>query len=71
MNAKPENIFSKTEIKIIRLLEKGLSNKSISKECNISENTVKFHLKNIYKKIGVHNRLQAIHRINKNNLLIN
>ncbi|NPA67316.1 MAG: response regulator transcription factor [Chlorobi bacterium] len=71
MNAKPENIFSEKEIKIIRLLEKGLSNKTISERCNISENTVKYHLKNIYKKLGVHSRLQAVRRINKNNLFIN
>lgn len=65
MNTEPENILSKTELKIIKLLEEGLSNKSISERNNISENTVKFHLKNIYKKLDVHNRLQAVHKINK------
>ncbi len=68
MNAKPEYHFSKKETEIIRCLEKGLSNKSISEKCNISENTVKYHLKNIFKKLGVHSRFQAIHRIYKNNL---
>lgn len=70
MNTEPENILSKTELKIIRILEEGLSNKSISERYDISENTVKFHLKNIYRKLGVHNRLQAVHKINKNNLSI-
>jgi len=58
--------LSKTEIKVIQLLSKGLSNKSISEECEISENTVKFHLKNIYKKLKVHNRLEAICKVNQN-----
>ncbi len=67
MDNDSENILSKTELKIIKLLEEGLSNKSISERNNISENTVKFHLKNIYKKLDVHNRLQAVHKINKIN----
>ncbi len=65
MNSELKYKLSETEIKIIKLLEKGLSNKAISSEFKISENTVKFHLKNIYKKLGVHNRLEAIYKINK------
>jgi DNA-binding NarL/FixJ family response regulator len=68
MDAESIYHLSKTEVKIIELLEKGLSNKSISIKCDISENTVKFHLKNIYKKLKVHNRLEAVCKINKNNL---
>lgn len=67
MDAESKYHLSETEIKIIELLEKGLSNKSISIKCDISENTVKFHLKNIYKKLDVHNRLEAVCKINKNN----
>ncbi|MCK5171383.1 MAG: response regulator transcription factor [Bacteroidales bacterium] len=48
-------------------MEKGMLNKSISSQCNISENTIKFHLKNIYKKLKVHNRMEAIYKINQNN----
>ena len=67
MDAELKYHLSETEIKIIRFLEKGLSNKSISLKCDISENTVKFHLKNIYKKLKVHNRLEAVCKINKKN----
>ena len=67
MDAESIYHLSKTEIKIMELLEKGLSNKSISLQCGISENTVKFHLKNIYKKLEVHNRMEAIYKINQNN----
>ncbi|MCD4683040.1 MAG: helix-turn-helix transcriptional regulator [Bacteroidales bacterium] len=69
MNTELKNKLSKTELKIIKLVEKGLSNKSISIKCSISENTVKFHLKNIFKKLDVHNRVEAIYKLN--NLLTN
>ena len=65
MEAEFKYHLTKTEIKIIRLLEKGLSNKSISIKSDISENTVKFHLKNIYRKLKVHNRLEALCKIKK------
>ena len=67
MKPEIEKILSKTEIKIIELLEQGSSNKVISLKCNISENTVKYHLKNIYKKLNVHSRMETIYKINQNN----
>jgi LuxR family maltose regulon positive regulatory protein len=47
------------ELSILHLLEAGYQNKQIAQELNISLNTVKFHLKNIYGKLGVVNRTQA------------
>ena len=38
---------------------RGLSNKDISKELWLSEQTIKFHLTNIYRKLGVANRTEA------------
>lgn len=55
-----KNELSGSERKVFRLLEKGLSNKAIAIQLRVSENTVKFHLKNIYKKLNVHNRVEAI-----------
>lgn len=69
MHTELTSKLSKTELKILKLLEKGLPNKSISFECQISENTVKFHLKKIFKKLNVHNRMEAIYKFN--NLLTN
>lgn len=57
------NNLTKTELQIVQFLEKGLSNRSISEHCNVSENTIKFHLKNIYKKLNVHNRTEAIYQL--------
>jgi LuxR family maltose regulon positive regulatory protein len=47
------------EMNILHLVESGFPNKQIARELNISVNTVKYHLKNIYGKLGVVNRTQA------------
>jgi DNA-binding NarL/FixJ family response regulator len=49
------------ELEILRALAKGLSNHAISGEFWITEQTVKFHLTNIYRKLGVSNRTEATH----------
>ena len=47
------------EKEILELIAKGLNNKEISDILFISENTVKYHIKNIYIKLNVKNRVQA------------
>jgi DNA-binding NarL/FixJ family response regulator len=47
------------------MLEAGYPNKQIAQELNISLNTVKYHLKNIFGKLGVVNRTQAARIIRK------
>jgi len=51
--------LSHREQQLIPLLNQGQSNKKMSATLGISENTVKFHLKNLFNKIGVHNRSEA------------
>ena len=51
--------LSERELSMLRTLARGLSNKAIGNELWISEQTVKFHLTNIYRKLGVENRTQA------------
>lgn len=46
------------EIEILKGVASGLSNKELSLEFHISEHTVKNHLKNIMKKLHLHNRVQ-------------
>lgn len=53
------------ELVILELLNKGFSNKRISGEIGITVNTVKFHLKKIYKKLDADNRVQAIIKFNE------
>jgi DNA-binding NarL/FixJ family response regulator len=44
---------------MLKALARGLSNAAISKEFWVTEQTVKFHLSNIYRKLGVANRTEA------------
>lgn len=58
------NLFialSARELELTKLVQKGLSNKEISKELFISEETVKTHLKNIFKKLKISKRFELIH----------
>jgi LuxR family maltose regulon positive regulatory protein len=52
--------LSDRERDMLLLLVNGITNREIAEQLFVSENTVKFHLKNIYSKLGVGNRLQAI-----------
>lgn len=47
------------EENVLRMLVGGMSNKEISAELDVSENTVKTHIKNLYDKIGVSDRASA------------
>ena len=47
------------EIEILSHVARGLSNDAIAREVWVTEQTVKFHLTNIYRKLAVHNRTQA------------
>ena len=47
------------ETSILKALARGLSNDAIGKELWVAEQTVKFHLTNIYRKLGVANRTEA------------
>lgn len=56
----PINSLSRKERAILEALSTGMTNKQLSKELGISTNTVKFHLSNLYDKLDVQNRAQAI-----------
>ena len=47
------------ELTILRALASGLSNDGIGRRLWVSEQTIKFHLRNIYRKLGVANRTEA------------
>jgi LuxR family maltose regulon positive regulatory protein len=52
--------LSQRERQILRLLAGGLSNDDIAANLFLSTNTVKTHLKRIFEKMGVSNRLEAV-----------
>jgi DNA-binding NarL/FixJ family response regulator len=57
---KPVTPLTDRELEILGLLADGLSNKAISERLSLSENTIKYHLKNILNKLNVHNRTEAV-----------
>lgn len=52
--------FSAREVAVLRELCNGCSNKAIGETLDLSENTVKFHLKRIFKKLGTDSRAGAV-----------
>ena len=50
------------ELEILRRVAAGASNSAIARELFVTEQTVKFHLSNIYRKLGVSNRTEASRR---------
>jgi NarL family two-component system response regulator LiaR len=53
-------MLTKREEEILELLTAGKLNKEIADKLHISIDTVKKHLKNIYKKLDVRNRTEAV-----------
>jgi len=60
VNPPEKDILTNREKEVIMLIAEGFSNKKIAERLYLSELTVKSHLKNIFKKLNVANRTQAI-----------
>lgn len=58
-----QEILTKRELDVIRLVELGMNNREIANELNISVNTVKRHLDNLYCKLNVYSRTELISKI--------
>ena len=54
--------LTRRELEILRLVAEGSSNEAVAKALWVTEQTVKFHLSNIYRKLGVSNRTEASRR---------
>ena len=57
------------ELEILRLVAHGYTNGRIARELWVTEQTVKFHLSNTYRKLGVANRTEASRYVHVNDLL--
>lgn len=55
----PHSRLTDREVEILAQVARGLSNKAIAGEMTISENTVKYYMKNILQKLGAQNRTEA------------
>ena len=61
--------LSEREKEVLRLVAEGATNRDIAAKLNITENTVKYHLKNILGKLHLRNRAQAVAYATKTGLL--
>ena len=68
---KTDDLYlTRREKEIVKCIARGLKNKEIADQLFISEKTVKTHINNVFRKLEVENRLQAINRVYELNLLI-
>jgi two-component system response regulator DevR len=51
--------LNRSQVAILRLISSGHSNREIAAEVHLSENTVKTHIQEIFRKLGVRNRVEA------------
>jgi len=51
--------LTRREIEILRLVAEGRSNREVGQLLWVTDQTVKFHLANAYRKLGVRNRFEA------------
>jgi LuxR family maltose regulon positive regulatory protein len=68
-NRTDHEVFSSRELDVLRELCEGRSNKAIGRLLDLSENTVKFHLKRIFRKLGADSRSAAIAAAVQRNLV--
>ncbi len=62
--------LSKRQIEVLKHISNGLNNTEIAEEMFVSNNTIKTHSSNIYSKLDVKNRVQAIKKITSNHTTI-
>ncbi|CAN7715682.1 MULTISPECIES: response regulator transcription factor [Aminobacter] len=60
INETPLSRLTPRELELLAVLANGWTNLQIATRTGISENTVKYHLKNLYDKLGVRNRAMAV-----------
>jgi DNA-binding NarL/FixJ family response regulator len=68
-SATGPKVLSARELEILRLVASGASNSRVAAELWVTQQTVKFHLTNVYTKLGVANRTEASHYAHVNGLL--
>jgi len=61
--------LSDREIQVLEQLSKGLSYNVIAENLFLSSGTIRKHIENIYKKLQVHNKLEAVEKAKRNNLI--
>jgi DNA-binding NarL/FixJ family response regulator len=60
MGEEPTGALSERETEVLVLVARGLSNEQIAEELHLAPSTVKRHLANVYEKVGVRSRSEAV-----------
>ena len=60
INQNPLTTLTRRELEVLSALASGRTNKQIARDHGVSLNTVKFHVRNLFQKLGVNSRSQAI-----------
>jgi DNA-binding NarL/FixJ family response regulator len=55
-----DGTLTSREAEVVRLVSQGLSNKAVARQLGVQEGTVKIHLHNVFRKLGVSNRTRLI-----------
>jgi len=63
------DLLTEREIELLQLIARGFSNKAIAQQLHISENTVKYHMKNILQKTNFQNRTEVAAYALRNGLI--
>ncbi len=66
--SKPENTLTKRESDVLQYITLGYSNKEVAEALGLTPATIRSYLKDIYSKLHVHSRTQAIIKATKNDL---
>lgn len=67
--AADHSALTEREAEILRLVASGATNAEIARQLWITQQTVKFHVSNVYRKLNVANRTEACHYAHVNGLL--
>ncbi len=55
-----DNLLTPRQIEVLKLLQKGVQNKNIAHQLNLSPSTVKVHIRRIFTTLGARNRAEAV-----------
>ena len=69
ITTQANDILTTRETELLALIAQGMSNKEIAEKVFVSENTVKKHLANIYRKLDVSRRTQAVSKAREMGIL--
>jgi PAS domain S-box-containing protein len=67
--AAPRSVLTRRELELLRLMTLGLNTAAAAERLHVSPATIRNHVQNIFGKLGVHSRLEAVAYANKHRLL--